>query len=173
MEKVKVVIEGVAPLLQHRFPIEENNKSKKKKKEYIPQEDAEKSLYRDEKGVIYEPATHIFGALIKAGIRFQYEKRQTYSNIIKSSVLVTPDAIPHKIQKWIIDSRPVVVMRARILRSRPKFEKWGLEFIIEYDDELIGKDRMKEILDYAGLRIGLGDYRPLFGRFIVTKFENI
>jgi len=174
MKKVKVKIEGIAPLLQHRFPEEENpeHKSKKKIKEFPAREECEKSLYKDEKGTIYQPATHILGALIKAGARFQFERKLTYSSVIKSSVFVTPDAIPHICQEWVIDRRPVVIQRMRIMRARPRFDKWALEFEIEYDEEIIGKDKLKEILDYAGQRIGIGDYRPLMGRFIVTKFEE-
>ncbi|GAI19389.1 unnamed protein product, partial [marine sediment metagenome] len=64
-----------------------------------------------------------------------------------------------------------VIQRARIMRARPRFDKWELDFTIDFDDEIIGKDKVNEILTYAGQRIGIGDYRPLFGRFIVTKFQ--
>ena len=171
MKTVKVRIEGISPLLQHRFPEEANpeNKSKKKIKEYIAQIDCETALYKDEKGNIYQPSTHIFGCLIKAGSRFNFEKKQTYSSIIKSSLIVLPEAIPHIYKEWEIDRRNVVIQRARIMRARPRFNKWALEFKIEFDDELIGKDKLKEILDFAGQRIGIGDYQQRhtlwWGRF--------
>jgi len=54
-------------------------------------------------------------------------------------------------------------------------EKWALSFGVEYDDEEIPKSVLKELLDYAGRRVGIGDFRPStggpFGRFIITKFE--
>jgi len=172
--QVKVEIEGTAPLLQHRFPEEENpeRKSKKRIKEFAAREDCEKALYQDEKGEIYQPASHILGALVRAGARFLFERRASFSSVIKSSVIVKPDAIPHVFQKWAIDRRPVVIQRARIMRARPRFDKWALRFEIEFDEDLIGKDKLKEILDFAGARIGIGDFRPLFGRFMVTKFEE-
>lgn len=173
MKSVKGRIEGIVPLLQHRFPMEDNaeNKSAKRKKEYIAEEDCKKALYVDEKSKIYQPSEHILGALINAGKNFNYEKKRTYKDVIKSSVFITPATIVHEHQKWEIDRRPVVVMRARIVRARPRFDRWALSFAIEYDEEIMSKAKLKEILDYAGQRVGIGDYRPLFGRFIVTKFE--
>ena len=173
MEKVKVKIEGIAGLLQHRFPMEENteNKSAKRKKEFPAQEEAEKALYKDENGEIYQPSEHILGALIHAAKNFSYEKKRTFKDVIKSTVFISPNCIPHEIQDWEVDRRPVVIMRARIVRARPLFKKWKLSFEIEYDNDVMSKSKLKEILDYAGSRVGLGDYRPLFGRFIVTEFK--
>ena len=173
MKKVKVRIEGTSPLLQHRFPMEENqeNKSVRRKKEYPAEEECKKALYQDDKGKIYQPAEHILGALVMAAKNFSYEKKRTYKEIVKSSVFVNPAVIYHEHQKWQIDRRPVVVMKARIVRARPRFDKWALAFEIEFDNEVMGKDKLKEMLDYAGQRVGIGDYRPAFGRFIVTKFE--
>jgi len=173
MEKIKVRIEGIVPLLQHRFPMEDNpeQKSIKRKKEYPAKEECEKALYADEKGKIYQPAEHILGALIKAGTNFLFEKKRTYRDVIKSSVFITPSIIYHEYQKWEIDRRSVVIIKARIVRARPRFDKWALSFAVEFDQEITNKGKIKEILDFAGQRIGIGDYRPLFGRFIVTEFK--
>ena len=70
---------------------------------------------------------------------------------------------------------PVVVQRARVLRTRPRFETpWSAEFSVEYDPDLVDKTQLENWLDIAGRRIGLGDWRPeksgMYGRFtaIVT-----
>lgn len=176
MEKVLVKIEGIGGgLLQHRFPEDTSKvgKAGKAVKEYDDKKECEKALYVDEAGKIYQPATHILGCLINAGKQFQFKKQATYGAVIKSSLIVTPDAIPHLIPKWVIDRKPVVIMRARIMRARPLFPKWALEFTLEYDEELISKEKLKEMLDFAGQRVGIGDYRPLYGRFIVTKFQEL
>ena len=69
----------------------------------------------------------------------------------------------------------VVVQRARILRTRAKFDDWGLRFVLECDDELIDREQLAAWLDIAGRRIGLGDWRPEksgdYGRFDVVKLE--
>ena len=66
-------------LLQHRFATEEHgeNKSKAKIKVYDPKEEAEKCLYKNAKGEIYEPAEHIFQAMVKAAVDFKFEKKKS------------------------------------------------------------------------------------------------
>ena len=65
---------------------------------------------------------------------------------------------------------PVVVQRARILRTRAKFDcPWSIVAVIDADDELVDKQKLTAWLDVAGRRIGLCDWRPqksgTFGRF--------
>jgi hypothetical protein len=173
---VEITIKGKAPLLQHRFPEEEHgeHKVRKKTQNYDPKEEAKKALYLDEKGMIYQPAEHIQGALVKAGVSFKFEGKKTYKDLMKSGIIVEPDAIPLHKKTWDeIDKRPVVINRARVIRYRPMFNEWELTFRITVLDESIALPLLKEILDYAGNRVGIGDYRPKFGRFIVTKFEEL
>ena len=71
----------------------------------------------------------------------------------------------------------VVVQRARILRTRAKFDDWGVIFTVEVDDELVDKEQLATWLDIAGRRIGLGDWRPEksghYGRFETVGIEAI
>ena len=65
---------------------------------------------------------------------------------------------------------PVVVQRSRILRTRAKFDPpWAVDFVADCDDELVDEDRLREWLEMAGRRIGLGDWRVSkggeYGRF--------
>jgi len=178
MKKVKVKIKGVAPLLQNRFPEEEHgaNKVTGKKKVYIPQEEAEKALYRDKKTEeIVHPTEHIFGALIKAGTAFKFEGKKTFKDIIKAGLIVEPEYVPLNKKKWDeIDTRPVVIQRARVMKWRPRFNQWKIEFEIQIlDDENISIPLLKQILERAGTYHGIGDYRPRFGRFMVTEFNEV
>ena len=70
MKRVDVEIIGTAPLLQHRFATEEHgiNMSKGKKKVYDPKEEAEKCLYKNVKGEIYEPSEHVYQAMVRAAV---------------------------------------------------------------------------------------------------------
>ena len=170
MNKIKVALTGVSPLLQNRFFVEENG-SKKTKKVYEPKDEAEIRLFKNKDGVIFEPSSHVEGSIIKAALNFKYDKRKSYTEFIKSGVFVTQDEIPHSFQDWKIFSCPVVIQRQRIIRSRPMFNKWKLEFEIEIFNENIDTKTLKEIFVYAGRFIGIGDYRPRYGRFVVEKFE--
>lgn len=178
MKQIEATIEGISPLLMHRFPMTEDNVKSKAKNQRQTQDDVESYLYLDHNKLLVQPSTHIVSSLKKAGAKFQIpgQGKLTYKNLMGSgAVIIDPDMIPHIHQKWEIDRRPVVVQRARIVRSRPILNKWRLSFSVDYDDDEISKDTLKELFDFAGRRVGIGDFRPEkggpFGRFIVTKFE--
>lgn len=179
MKTIEVTIKGITPLLMHRFPMA-GAEDTSKKRTGVPnwKDEAEVALYRDEKGQIYEPASHIEGTLKQASktLKIPGKRGATYSKLIGSAVSVEPDAIPHKITDYTIDARPVVVQRARIVRYRPIFKDWELSFSILIGDEQIPSEVVKLALDYAGQYVGIGDFRPgrggKFGKFIVTNFEE-
>ena len=177
MKEVEVEVKGISALLMHRFNSDEpDSKSVKKtgRKDY--KAELENALYKLPDGTIYEPASHLEGSLIKAAGNFQISGRgkKTYKDLIKSAVFVSPDAIPHLKQHYENDARLVVVpaTRGRVTRYRPRFDEWGLRFTIQVTDDQLPLEVLKEILDYAGRSVGIGDFRPRFGRFIVTRFEE-
>lgn len=143
----------------------------------FPKDDPKTKLYTLPDGRIYQPAEHILRSMVKAAVNFKIggRGRKTYKDIVLSSVFITPDAIPHKHQEWVEDKRSVVIRatRGRIMRCRPKFNKWGLEFDLTTTEEQIDKQTLNQILSYAGQYVGIGDYRPRFGGFIVTRFEEV
>ena len=177
MKKIDVTIKGLCPLLHHRFPGEEHSEgmSKAKKKVYDPEEEAEKALYRDEKDKIYQPAEHILQAMTKAGSRFKFSGQKTYKEIILTGIEITPEAIPLHKKTWDeIDARRAVVQRHAVIRWRPKFNDWEVSFqILITDPDNITVQIVKEILETAGKNIGIGDYRPRFGRFMITSFKEV
>jgi len=177
MKTINVEITGVAPLLQHRFATEEHgeNTSKSKKKVYDPKVEAEKCLYKNAKGEIYQPAEHIYQSMVRAAVDFKFEKKRTYKDVITSGIIVQPEEIPLIFEgQYEIDARGAVIQRSRIVRWRPRFNKWKLNFsICILDDENISVSTLKEILERAGATKGIGDYRPRFGRFMVTAFKEV
>ena len=182
MKTVECEITGVAAMLQHRFAAEEHgvNKSRGKKKTYVPEEEAEKALYRSPDGTIYQPSEHILSSLIKAAVNFTYEGKKSFKDCVKAGVIVEPDAISLLDAKgetrttWDeIDARGVLVQRARVIRWRPKFNQWKLRFKLTIiNDDQINTATLKDILEMGG-RTGLGDYRPRFGRYTITKWQEL
>lgn len=71
----------------------------------------------------------------------------------------------------------VVVQRSRILRTRAKFDEWGVTFIVETDEELVDQEQLRDWLDIGGRRLGLGDWRPEksghYGRFETESVEAL
>lgn len=63
------------------------------------------------------------------------------------------------------DSRAVGINQSTIMRTRPRFNKWWLEFEIIADDAVFNIDDVVQILGIGGTKIGLSDYRPRYGTF--------
>jgi hypothetical protein len=62
----------------------------------------------------------------------------------------------------------VKVQLARIIRIRPLIPTgWSLTFTVEYDESIVNRNAVIQALTDAGALIGLGDWRPKFGRFSV------
>lgn len=103
--------------------------------------------------------------------------KATYRDIMKT-VVVEPDEIPllkkngerYKTydEKLVV---PVVIQRQRIVKARPRFNSWKLCFSVEFDEKLVGPDVMREILNEGGRTVGIGDWRPKYGRFKVAEFK--
>jgi hypothetical protein len=181
MKKIEVTIKGISPLLQNRFPMAGAD-DKSKRRTGIPdwKAEGETSLYRDEDGKIYQPASHLESALVHAAGSFKIpgKRGSTYSNLVAATVYIEPDAIEHKIQQYEIDARPVVVQRARVVRYRGRLDKWELTFNIQMMDDQVPVEVLNEILNHAGLYVGIGDFRTQkskgkFGKFMVTEFKEL
>lgn len=61
----------------------------------------------------------------------------------------------------------VKVGQARVMRTRPQFPDWSLEFTASYIDQLLDRRTVEEVAIIAGWQIGLCEWRPKFGRFKV------
>jgi hypothetical protein len=142
-------------------------------------------FYATAEGDIFQPAAHIEGALIKAAVNFKVsgKRGKTYKDLISANVFIDPDRILHGIKvpeeldtdadkPLYLDMRPVVVQRSRVVRIRPAFcPGWVLGFDIQVIEDEISADILQDILTLAGKTVGIGDYRPRFGRFSVARFE--
>ncbi len=62
----------------------------------------------------------------------------------------------------------------KVWRVRPLLEEWNAEFEIIDAAGRMREDELKEIIDYAGLMIGIGDNRiNNFGRFELMSLEEL
>ena len=68
---------------------------------------------------------------------------------------------------------PAKVGQATVMRTRPAFPGWSLEFNIDLDESVLNFAELKEIIDITGRRIGLCDWRPIYGRFKVETLEQL
>jgi len=182
MYSVRCRIEGVAPgLLMHKFSTgaqaETEAEVKKAKRDFgTPKAQAQEVAYYNEDGKLVQPAEHIYQSLVKAAGDFQVKGKgkKSYRDAVRGLVLVAPEYIGHDTQDWTVDSRPVRVQKARVVRHRPFLAKWSLNFELKcLDGEALPAEVMNAILVRAGESVGIGDYRPRFGRFLVTEFKKL
>jgi len=62
----------------------------------------------------------------------------------------------------------VKVQLSRIIRIRPLIPTgWTMTFTVEFDESIVNKQAVATALTEAGSLVGLGDWRPKFGRFTV------
>ncbi len=65
---------------------------------------------------------------------------------------------------YVLKNR-VRVQTSAIMRTRPKFDNWSIEFAIDFNDELLNPGTIDEFMGHAGMQVGLCDWRPRYGRF--------
>ena len=66
----------------------------------------------------------------------------------------------------------VAVQKARIIRVRPMIPTgWILKVELEYDDTIVNPKSLLKAMTDAGALVGLGDWRPKFGRFLVELID--
>jgi hypothetical protein len=64
------------------------------------------------------------------------------------------------------------VGQSRVMRVRPMFPTgWSITFELEFDGEAINSTSLQRCCVEAGSMIGLGDWRPKFGRFLVEVLK--
>lgn len=184
--KITVRIEGVTPLICNKFTDEAAQKSSNGKSAVYggnrgtPYEIAESKLYLDAKGNPCIPQPNLLRCIVDGGSFHKAGKKQITtkeSSILYACLDVSGVTIPieHK-EPWRVDTRPVVIpsTKGRILCHRPMFDDWALDFELELDDTMLDVKFLRVIVDDAGKRIGLGDFRPSrkgpYGKFAVTKW---
>ena len=71
------------------------------------------------------------------------------------------------------DRRRVMIQRNGVTRVRPAMRagwKLSFEFMINLP-EYIGANDLRAIIEQAGRLIGIGDFRPTFGRFGIVNYS--
>ena len=140
------------------------------------------SFWLDDSGAPTVPAAAL-RAVIETGARKLKQGPQVREGLVVESIdefIYDKKALGSTIEELSKTTQftvGVVVQRARILRTRAKFDKWGVRFTVEVDDELVDKEQLAAWLDIGGRRIGLGDWRPEksghHGRFETASIKKL
>jgi hypothetical protein len=186
VETIKVRLNGTANLLMHSArlanpmdPVTKRMKaatSKRKKTdedyEEIMRIEFEGGMYHDEKLGPYLPGDNVYATIIEGA------KLNKLGTEVKRAVHILEERIPLKYKGprdiaglWSKDTfrdvRPVTVGQSTTMRCRPKFGGWSVEFDVHYDPTRIDRAPLIAAIENAGSYVGLGDFRPRYGRFVV------
>ena len=181
----RVRIEGVHDILFHRWNAEDVQAKAEAKKgsEEKKRDNPEAYVYRNDEGYICIPGRYIVRSVVEAGRNFQdpRSKRKMAKDLVQAAVIADEMLSPvlvggKKTKEWEYDDRQrVCIMRSAVTRTRPAFKKgWQADFtLVSLVPDLVTPDFLRKLVDNAGLLIGLGDFRPTYGRFRVTHWEIV
>lgn len=187
LKTIKVRIESIAPMLMHNGmmadPLNPQMADMKEVSKKRNKTDADHmtmarlewyaGLYTDN-GRVVVPAINIERCVIMGARKARKGKE------VESGFIVVGDSIPLEFpdedmsidelyQSGKYEFRCLVsVQKAKIARVRPRFNEWALNFDAQFDDEVINEKDILTAIETAGRLIGLGDFRPRFGRFAVV-----
>lgn len=189
MKTINITIEGTTPLMLQRFTDEAQMSATNGTRASAvgdsagsPLEQAESRLYKDEYDQPVIPGPNLFACIIAGGKFFKSGKSKVTtmkSSLIPACATISEIVIPiESTGGWQVDTRPVRIPSTggRILRHRPMFQDWRLSFSVEIDESVMGVRLFREIVDAAGSRVGLGEFRPdckgPFGKFVIVSWAE-
>lgn len=174
-------IEGVAPLLFGAFadpgvldtPAQGGIHTKEHRLE-----EAEARAYRDENGLLYLPARN-FKCCLLDGCKKAKLKSGQFSLAPFLEATIFPDHrlrfLTHPTDYDFMHEaqgrRPPRTGKACIIRRPALDVGWQLAFKLAVVDDRQIPDLIHRSLSEGGIMVGLCDWRPEYGRFIVTEWE--
>lgn len=188
MQQLDVTLTGTAPLLMHNERLADptskwskalksiSGKRKKTDEDLADLKRAEwfGGIYTDEAEKPVVPVDWVLAAALAGA------KKSKDGPKVKSGVF---EVAPHSLLKFdgpgsleelyddgrFIDYRGVGVNGKRIMRCRPRFPNWSIDVSLMFDATVVDGRELLRFIEVAGSLIGIGDYRPRFGRFTVTQ----
>jgi hypothetical protein len=183
-----VQITGDAPILFHRWQNESvaAKASAAKGSAAKKSDDVESYVWRNSDGIICLPGEYLRGSLIdpKNGaakyLQDPRSPRKSALDLFRAGVISVTDLAPLTkadgglAEHWdFLDRRRVTVQRSGITRERPAFHTgWSCSIVLLVTTPIyLDPSLLRRTLSEAGRLVGVGDFRPSFGRFSVTRFE--
>lgn len=175
---VSVTVEGSSDILFHRWNCEAvDAKAKAAKNSRAKKEDnIESYVWRNQNNELCIPGEYFRQAIIHAA-KFRQDPRsprKSAMDLFKAGIVsLTPLASLGTVDWSYLDTRRVMIQRAGINRTRPAMQQgWTTDLTFQIlTPEYIEPSIFHEVLSTAGRLVGVGDFRPTFGRFFIKQFE--
>lgn len=184
MAQFELALTGISPMLMHSArlsdPLDPATKALAKvtgKRKKTDEDHAEAarlehagSLYLDADLGPYIPGQNIEAALFRGATKHKL------MSTLKPALLIPEEVNPLVYRgprdsaglwgdKSFVHRASVKVGQARVIRTRPVFPSWSVTAVGQLDTEIVDPASFESIVETAGRLVGLGDWRPRFGRF--------
>lgn len=130
------------------------------------------SLYVDEKGHPCVPGEMLEALTVEGAKRTKQGKEAKAGIIVDGNFPLIYKGPRDADGLWnakFYKRGPARIGQQRVIRTRPMFMTWGLKFKIHYNPDLVDRRTVLRFVEKAGAEVGLGDWRPRFGRFTVSE----
>lgn len=189
MQHITIRIDGVSPMLMHAFTDEAQlaaTNGSRGSSAAIDRgtewEQARAHLYTAPDGeTVIIPQPNLASCIMEGGRFHKAGKKQittAKTSLLPACVFYDDEYFELDHDGWSVDTRAVRIPSTggRIQRYRPIFHRWGFEFSVQLDTKELSERLFRQIVDDAGNKVGLGDFRPAtkgpFGRFKVTSWHS-
>jgi hypothetical protein len=191
METLKTTWTGIRPLVMHNGLMADPTNPYTRKIKAITSKGSKKltdadyaerdrleweaGLYWDDKAGLFIPSANI-ERCIQLGAQ-----KSRIGKDVQAAVFVADDIVAVKVKgggrtKEALYGDPaftlrvgVAIQKSRIIRIRPMIPTgWEATFTLEYDENIVNGANLTKAMQDAGALVGLGDWRPKFGRFLVA-----
>ena len=174
----RVKIRGSAAMLFHRWNCEAvDEKAKAAKGSKIKKtDDLESYVYRNDDGFLCLPGEYLRMSMIGAA-KFKQDPRsprKSMADLAKAAIVSLTELSSLGVKTWDYeDTRRVMIQRNGINRTRPAMKLgWSAEFEIMVNlPEYVNQHLLHDLINDAGRLVGVGDFRPTYGRFQIVGFK--
>jgi hypothetical protein len=176
------------PLSKKLKEISKNRDKKDEHYQAMARIEFEGSLYYQDDIGIYMPSKCLAGSFKSAAKKFKQGKNTKALTV--DCAIGTPligyegktseqlwNTLNKNGEQTHVFAETVVVNRARIVRTRPIFQKWEIKFEVYLNTEILSFDWLKRIIETAGFECGLCELRPekasgTYGRFTLHEIKE-
>lgn len=147
---------------------------------------ATRGIYHDDAGWPGLPKRNLLRCLIEAGEFVPYTVGLKFTDQrgtrVPEVLDITEEFLRFPTDQWVLDLRPGQRSGQRVSVARAKFPTWGFTATLRYDPDAVRPKVLREIVEVAGYRIGVGSFRrnpqtgdreqrAVFGRFRTVEWQ--
>lgn len=193
MKTIKVKWTGIRPMIMHNADMVDplnpavraikdiHSKGSKKltdsDREQMQRLEWEGSLYWDDELGLVVPSDNLEKTIREGAMKSRLGKTAEAASFVQEPLVKVEGVKYSKNKDKLYEDKAFQIRKAvrippktgaRIMKVRPMIPTgWELGFTLEFDDSVINEKDLKKAMIDAGALVGLGVWRPKFGRFTV------